>query len=432
MNLTLDKPNITRAYWFIFFALQLLIVPLVPYTIKFLILSLSMFWILLLMKTIKKYIFNFIWPLLAILCIGAISGLENFLKDPYLYLRGFYYFFQPLLLIFIGFMAVGKTSGLGFKMILRLIIYSALALTILSYANFLIDLIFGLNFSLETRYEYGLNSDFAVLGIMLVYISRFTNYRIFKNVTEISLIIIFFIFILISLSRTNILIMLLILVFPYMARVISFNKQLFTVTAIIFSFVFLGSLFQIALPENYADDFSSKLMNSYAEVLVRDNVANDDMNNNDLASVNLYWRSQEAFLGLSLFLEGSFIQFFFGQGYGTYADGSIYFDDKLQQIPIFHNGFITIVLKSGFIGLLLYIYFLYLFSKLSLTVSHYENRPEFSFIKFAVPCIIYISLIKTFFIMGFYTPHAPVLLLISFGVFMQKIGYNMNVDKLKI
>jgi len=429
MNLILDRLNITRAYWFIFFALQLLIVPLVPYRIKFLILSLSMFWILLSMKVIKKYIFNFIWPLLAILCIGAISGLENFIKDPYLYSRGFYYFLQPLLLIFIGFMAVGKSSGLGFKMILRLIIYSALALTILSYANFLIDLIFGLNFSLETRYEYGLNSDFAVLGIMLVYISRFTNYRIFKKTTEISLTIIFFVFILISLSRTNILIMLLILAYPYMARMISFNKQLFIVTAIIFSLVFLGSLFQIALPENYADNFSSKIMNSYAEVLVRDNVANDDMDYNDYASVNLYWRSQEAFLGLSLFLEGSFTQLFFGQGYGTYADGSIYFDDKFQQIPIFHNGFITIVLKSGFIGILLYIYFFFLFAKLSTTINRYNNWSEFLFIKLAIPCLIYMSLFKTFFIMGFYTPQAPVLLLVLFGVLIKKIGYSLNVDK---
>ena len=412
----------TASLWYFFLAFQVMVLPLVPYAVKLGALLLSTAVILVVIQRINRFLFSFIWPLLLIVGIGATLGMGNLVKEPYAFFRDFYYFSQPLLLIFIGFMAIVRGPRSGFRLYLRLLIFAAFFLAIYYYASFIINIFLGISISLDSRYKFALNSDYAMVGFLLVYVSRLTRYKIFQSSTEIVLIIFFLLLIFISLSRTNILISMLVILYPFLAKFISFKKQLYGFVSIIFALVFLGSIFQVALPEEAASGFLSKVLNSYAEVIVRNNVENEVLSAQDSKNVNYYWRSQEAFLGLSKYLEGNRWQLVFGQGFGTYIDASQFFDSKFQQIPFFHNGFITVVLKAGPIGILLYFYFFTSLARRASTINCDNFSRDVLFIQLAVPCVIYASLLKTFFIMGFYAPDAPVLLLILLGLLFAKMG----------
>ena len=182
--------------------------------------------------------------------------------------------------------------------------------------------------------------------------------------------------------------------------------------------VFFGSFLNVAIPEEGASNFISKVLNSYGEIIVRD-YRETDLISPDANLINLYWRSQEAFLGLAKYLEGSRLELVFGQGLGSFASAVGIFENKFQVIPFFHNGFITILLKSGPVGILLFFQFLYLFVKNALSYVAVRKDEE-DFIKIIAPSIVFITILKTFFIMGFYTPESPVLLLTLIGMVIKK------------
>ena len=112
-----------------------------------------------------------------------------------------------------------------------------------------------------------------------------------------------FFLIMISFSRTNILITLVIIIYPYISKLINFKTQLFLVSVLIIIPVFFGSFLNVAIPEEGASNFLSKVLNSYSEIIVRD-YRDSDALAPDANLINLYWRSQEAFLGLAKYTEG--------------------------------------------------------------------------------------------------------------------------------
>ena len=74
-------------------------------------------------------------------------------------------------------------------------------------------------------------------------------------------------------------------------------------------------------------------MNSYSEIIVRD-YRDLDAIAPDANVINLYWRSQEAFLGLAKYLEGTPVQLFFGVA-GSYATAEGIFENKFQRMLLF-------------------------------------------------------------------------------------------------
>jgi len=398
--------------------IELILVPLVPFVLKIILILFLLFLLLIISPKISSKFIDSIKPLFLILLIAIVMGSLTFFSRPYDFLRDGYYFFQPILLIFLGYCAL--TQGIRFYSMLKLIVFSSIILTTYFYIDFFLSLFLGQGISFESRYVFGLNSDFAIIGLLIVYSSHHARLNIFDSLTKGVLISIFLFLIFISFSRTNILISLLIILYPYILKLISFKMQLITVGLLVAIPVFFGSVLNFAIPEEGATNFISKLMNSYSEIIVRDYRESDAIAP-DANLINLYWRSQEAFLGLSKYLEGNTFQLIFGQGLGSYASAAGIFENKFQQIPFFHNGFITIILKSGAIGLFLFFLFLYVLGNLfNKNLIQYANNSEKTFISLAGSALIFIIIIKTFFIMGFYTPESPVLLLTLIGVLIKK------------
>ena len=244
------------------------------------------------------------------------------------------------------------------------------------------------NYSYMSRYDFDLESNLALIGLLSVLVN-INFYKRGKFSYSIVLILFFIFFILISASRINIVLLICFCMLFFYKRYLPYWVPLFLVLVGLVSFVFFykGS-------ENTFNDtelsFLGKLSNTFSEISI---------NPQEGANVNFLWRSHEAYLGLSEFLNSSFSYFLIGKGFGSFVDGSALFDNKYQQIPFFHNGFVTVLFKTGLIGISSFFMFLIMILRTYKTDSKIliHNKKFFSY------AIVLLIFSTTLTIMGFYT-----------------------------
>ena len=163
--------------------------------------------------------------------------------------------------------------------------------------------------------------------------------------------------------------------------------------------------------------FASKLGNSLNELQIVEFDNQLDISHN--------WRGFEAFLGIKKYFSGDILQLLIGQGFGSnvevpYWAFSDWNDPSLEGLKkpnIFHIGYITIMLKTGIVGLLLFVYFLGAFfnkSKLHL----FDN--------FLSQSLIMLIVATTFLTHGLIKPDLNPLILILLGMSFSLVNYNRS------
>ena len=84
------------------------------------------------------------------------------------------------------------------------------------------------------------------------------------------------------------------------------------------------------------------------------------------------WRGYEAKRVWSEYVKGNDWEFFLGQGYGAVVDVGFYISlagTRVRYLPIFHNGYLYVLYKTGILGLFLFLLFLWdLFRQAAKTV----------------------------------------------------------------
>lgn len=99
-------------------------------------------------------------------------------------------------------------------------------------------------------------------------------------------------------------------------------------------------------------DLIGKLLGSFAEILPA---------YYSKAEVGYFWRGFESYVALEAFKDSNTHQFLFGRGMGTTI--TLPYDMTLagnifSELPFLHNGYASVLLKFGVVGLLLYVAFL--------------------------------------------------------------------------
>ncbi|MDB4069207.1 hypothetical protein N9514_04165, partial [Pseudomonadales bacterium] len=295
--------------------------------------------------------------------------------------------------------------------LLRFIVLGAFISSIFNYAEFLFGFDFFASNFMDGRYEYQLNSGMALIGFSILYFSGVSKFFLFGKITRLTLLTFFLGLIVVSVSRTNLGALIIILMLPIVLPRISAKTQLFGLVPIISVAIFAGSLLGIAMPESAASDFTEKVLNSGNELAVREYEG--------AANINHYWRSFEAFLGLREYLDAGYLGLLFGQGFGSYASASHIFDTKFEYIPIFHNGFITILLKTGILGLFLFFVFL---RRIINVPAGQRKTQEVEFHSLLSIGMVWILVVNTYAIHGLYTPKINILFLFVLGYIFDKIG----------
>ena len=160
------------------------------------------------------------------------------------------------------------------------------------------------------------------------------------------------------------------------------------------------------------------------------------MNNGvDLSSDNSNYRAYETFSAINTYLTGNNFNHIVGQGFGKLVD--LKFEIQLanqswQFIPLLHNGFMYILIKSGMLGVILFFIFLYRFYPSKRTKS--KNKQQ-SFLRVILKSLVICCILTTFVINGFFNFEMQ-FLLISLGAFYnylkKEIISNIKLNELNV
>lgn len=108
-------------------------------------------------------------------------------------------------------------------------------------------------------------------------------------------------------------------------------------------------------PEEATTTFRGKVINSLQELKVADYTTFEE--------VNMNWRGFESYCALQSYLSGNTLEHIVGKGFGTDIDIGFTMtlnDEEFDFIPILHNGYLYLLVKTGLIGLASFLSFLFL------------------------------------------------------------------------
>ena len=303
-----------------------------------------------------------------------------------------YFFIAPVLLLVTGLTFLRSEADV--TRVFRTAIYVLTLTSIIVYSDFL----FGggiTNVSLQTRYTYALNSGSSTLALLLILSLHPTLSSLRRDKKATSLLVFNLLLIIVSLSRIDIAISLISLIFIY-----SRSKLAQRLTIAVVLLLTVSPLFQVmpSSPMRVASSHASffdKVLGSFAEFQIS--------NYSNISDINEHWRGHEASLGVHAVEQAGGIGRLIGVGFGSYVVGP--FEDKHQKIPFFHNGFITIYLKAGFLGLISFALFIFKLYRLAGGANREGCRTSDPRIKRAAVTIVLMTnaiLLQTLAVHGVY------------------------------
>jgi O-antigen ligase len=279
---------------------------------------------------------------------------------------------------------------------------------------------------LETRYEYSLSNATALLAFTILFYARICKFKLFENFQEWLMMGISLFSVAISFSRTDYFLLLVMILIPLITKSIYILKIYWLTVFVVVLIIFGGFFIKVESSAIEEDTFQSKINHSFNEILVQDYETSFEISQN--------WRGYEAFLGLTKFSEGNFIEILVGQGFGTvvYTPNWIFNGemDSLDVLPMFHNGFITVLLKTGLIGLFFFFLFLFKLLKVSLKVSVLSFSKLEKLTTMLLQAAVFTVLLLTFVVHGIFTTTTPVLLLIIVGATLKMKTLRGKIIKL--
>lgn len=342
---------------------------------------------------INKPDFEILSVLILILGIGAVISIF-YNNSLYNFIRDFIYFLKPILLILIGYSFSKKINN--WKIIFKTIIYLGVFYSVYHISHTLIYTELLTATVSEIRTINGLTNIIEIFSIALIILGlKFQKFAVIKKSSSYFFLILFTISFTFYFSRT-LLVGLLFLILGVL-NYLKLNKKGLKYLSIIFLFLigFYVYLFNNDFDRKGGafDSFMYKLKLAPSEIFS----PKLDLNNHkDLWE---HWRAYEAYCAIQNLNENK-VSYFLGKGFGSLVDlkfkAPISDGSSLRYIPIIHNGYVLILFKTGIIGLLLYIYFLFSLYFQSYTKIYNEEHLIFSNLLSATALyLIFSSLIIT-------------------------------------
>ena len=314
----------------------------------------------------QTFIPKIAYPLL----IASPIGLINMNGSNYDIIKDLAYVLNPVIVLTLGFLISKKIKNIN--SIVKMIIFASLVISIYHTYNF----IFVEN--LEQRNLAYIRTNLTrgyflpVIGISILLFDK--NKYIGNDKSfflKYLLIFILLLSIFLSLSRT-IIIFLVIMYFAnnnFSMSNLFFRPKFYLLT---FISVVLGLLFINFNNYEILNQFFNKFLNIFYETSFG--------NYSTRVEINEKWRGYESYRALLTFRNGNWFEYIFGQGFGTLIDLDYKIrlgENNFWEIPILHNGYLYLLVKTGFVGVFCYLFFLYklFFVKNSFLVSNTSIIP---------------------------------------------------------
>lgn len=335
---------------------------------------------------IQRSYLKLVWPLFAVLIIGSLGVFDHESRHIF---RDVAYALTPITLIFIGYWIAGD-EGM-WPLIFKVMATFAFVFATVHLSAFVLNPALLSAEADVLRATVGTTGDLVVLALLLgLFQFRFGIINLFPKLFPrfIALPVLLASFVL-SFSRTQFVVAL-ILILSLWGLLTKLNiRMIISVVLLIVAFFAIT----ISTPENEVGTFRSKLINSFSEMTVSDYRNMQDINTN--------WRGFETYRALATFSSGDVLQQIFGQGFGSLVDLGYYQElagRDYRFIPITHNGYVYILLKTGIVGLLLYVVF---YMKVIGSAMHYSDSlsSESNILALLLlGCVL--SLVSTMFVVG--------------------------------
>jgi len=302
-------------------------------------------------------------PLLLFIIIGLLCAYNNTILNIF---KDFWYAGKAVLALMVGYMLMIRIND--FKTMLRIFICAAVVCSLYHLAYFIVhpELLYESVMSLREVAGKGYFINVLAVAVILACyrwkIDIFPKMRwlafLALTVCLLSLAMAFSRTLWLSLSAMSIVLM-------GFLNVKNVKKLVVVGVAALVVLIFI-----LATPEAEqigADaTLRGKLAYSIKEMKVRNYV--------NIKDINHHWRGYESFMAQKYYLEGNTAQYFVGRGFGSLVDIGLYMklggEEYLRYIPILHNGYFYILVKTGMAGILVY---MSLFASLILYGKSFEN-----------------------------------------------------------
>jgi len=386
-------------------------------------------WLILLYIKNKVNVFSQTEPLylILILLIGLCSSIAHLAEYNFYFIsRDIIYFIQAPIFIMLGMLLYAYTNNL--RVLLKIIVLSSLSITLYNFSELIVNPSIIFQIGIDTRFSINVSNPSSLLTFIIIFYARKYNYKIFKKNYEIIIMLLSLLSISLSFSRTLYLLFIIAISIDYLNKSKLMKKAYYASIILVLFVIFGGSM--LSVEYNTIDDVTliTKFQHSIYEMAVHSYDRLDEINNN--------WRGFEAYLGLSKFYEGNWLELIFGQGFGAVIHTPYWIfsgkKDGLDVIPMFHNGYITILLKTGILGILIFFLFLHKLLNIKTTDIKKKNYSTINLSTSLIHAIVFIIFFQTFVIHGIFSTTPPMLLLVLIGILIRNLtSYNKGKYNVK-
>lgn len=365
----------------------------------------------------KQYSMPFVKHLLlyvAILLLAIAAGL--FFKYPkYYVIRDIAYILKPIMGLLLGYQLFHDKI----KQPLRFVVYAGVAIASYHMLMVFYGIVIKRAPSLsQIRYYAGFFNDFEVYALIFILFGRELKLG-FSKKTQIYFISLLGLSAFFYLARTNFIQF--VILFLALKGFFALNKRfLITVVSGVFAIVLLFSAIHYYNPKRLGgpvDEFLYKIQNAPNEAF------KTSVNRADWKDFNDNYRSYENIRTVDQMSHNKTL--LFGEGIGSRVNlkQDVYLGDmKLRYISFLHNGYVTVLLKAGLIGLGIYLISIFSFFKNSRAKNEQVKYINLIFIGTGVFLII-----SNWVFMGFYNLVDTKTMLIGF-LFAYKFKLNAEIS----
>lgn len=306
----------------------------------------------------KKYSTSIVRYSLLFLSILVIAFISSFFNDFPLYkmIRDVTYLVKPILGLFVGYQLCKFASKRAF----RVFIYTGLFLAIIHLMMVFIAFLSYKTLNMNViRAFAGYFSDYEIYVIILLIFRKKFQLAFSENRARI-LLTILIISSSLYLARTNVI--QIVILYIGMKGYFTLNKKSVKILSVVILSVLAGySAIYYANPKRNGKGLEGFL---YKIKIAPIEPFKTKINKEDWKDFNDNYRSYENIIAVKQVSEKGFRAVFFGEGLGSTLDlgREVLSNDGefVRYIPIVHNGYMTVFLKSGILGVLVLISFLVL------------------------------------------------------------------------
>lgn len=295
-------------------------------------------------------------PLLIVFIVGVIHCFDNSARDI---LRDIFLFTKIGVYFFVGVIASRYFND--FDKFARIIIYFAFA-----YALLHLYMFYSIGASIDSldtlRSEIGTGNLIEAFGLSVFLVGLFESRVKLRTPTIVAMILVISVSVMLYYSRSLYISMVIFLLF--LRNIVDLRTFRIRVNPlyVVIGLAIVGTISIVFFSSSEVGGASNWLLNKFG------NIPNElfwSSEKNVIATeedINLNWRGYESFQGVNTWLSGGLFRTIVGHGWGALVDLGLVMrlgNDDFEQIPILHNGYVMLLVKSGIGGAFFYLVFLY-------------------------------------------------------------------------